>query len=357
MTYEHIALLFNILAAWISTAVHAWLVWQYHRQTARRRVIGTTAALTAVSLIFAATYTDIAINESHYLFLAQNVLRSAVGVSLVIVSVTSVLVYQYHRDSIAAARQAYEAEIRDAERETTIQRMMAARSERERVLSNLQRQIINNVGHELRTPVTIIIGYIEMLLAGDFGDYPPPFEPPFNSIHANTKRINIIVKRMLVFLRDVEPEPFDLYDLVYSIASSEEVWIATRKAPGAVTITCDGSGVVIEADRDKTKTAVFELIHNALKFSPDGETVSVTVTDDGDAAVVRVQDHGVGIAKKDNQKIFEPFVQVNMETTRPFEGTGMGLTVVKSVAESHGGYVEVGSEAGNGAVFTMVIPK
>ena len=198
-----------------------------------------------------------------------------------------------------------------------------------------------------------------MILSGEFGVLGESLNPPMTSIQKNTRRINLIVRRMLAFLRDLEMEPFDIVELVASIADSDDVWLATRRNPDEVTVTAvHGNGIVIEADKGKVETAVFELIHNAIKFTSGGGEVTVSVVeDDEECVVVVVGDTGIGIARKDHQRIFEPFVQLRMDMARPFEGTGTGLSVVKSIAERHGGYVDVASAPGDGSVFRLVLPK
>jgi len=326
LSFNIIALYFNVVAGFCSIAIHAWLAVVYVRLGARRRAI-LMYGICIISIAFSIIYILILLYPEWYLFLAQNLFRVTIGATLIVMSLSSLLVYRFHQEEIVGTAE----------------------------LQKVKNQIINNVGHEIRTPITIIIGYVELLLAGEFGLYPDAIKSPLDSIHNNSKRINIIVRRMLTLLRAYDPEQFDLLSLVCNIADGDEVWISTRRKLGSSNIVCGGADITIYADKDKIFTAAFEMIHNAIKFS-SGD-IRVTILSESEYAKIIVHDDGIGINPEHHALIFEPFVQLRMDTSRPYEGTGMGLTVVQHVAELHRGHIEVESKLGGGATFTLVLPK
>ena len=113
--------------------------------------------------------------------------------------------------------------------------------------------------------------------------------------------------------------------------------------------------VTLNADRDRLAQVVGNLLSNAVKYSPDGGEVRVTVRNGGSEAVVEVADEGVGIADEDTERIFEKFFRTDDASTS-VGGTGLGLAVAREIVQTHGGTIDVESEPGHGAVFTVRLP-
>ncbi|MCC7576086.1 MAG: HAMP domain-containing histidine kinase, partial [Methanomethylovorans sp.] len=112
----------------------------------------------------------------------------------------------------------------------------------------------------------------------------------------------------------------------------------------------------IQADKLKFRQIMYNLVSNAIKFSEPGGHVYIEGTVSGTTFQFRVKDEGIGISKADQLKIFDPFTQIDPSSTRKYEGTGLGLTLVKKFVELHGGYVWVESEPGKGSIFSFIIP-
>ncbi len=238
-------------------------------------------------------------------------------------------------------------------------RVMERRREAElMLLEEVRKQALTNLSHELRTPLTAILGYVRMMLAGDLGEYDERMYDPLTSVESNARRINIIARRAILLASDsLHMSEFSLTGLVEDVVRRDDVWLATRRAPDSITLefTSDGPAIVT-ADMDQVELAVFDLINNAIKFTDLGGKIHVSVFACDDWATTEVQDNGIGIEKRHHLKIFDQLYQVNMSSSRPFEGAGFGLAVVKEVAERHAGYVEVESELGKGSLFRLVIP-
>ncbi|MCB1719457.1 MAG: ATP-binding protein, partial [Candidatus Competibacteraceae bacterium] len=129
----------------------------------------------------------------------------------------------------------------------------------------------------------------------------------------------------------------------------------TRRDPKDIIITSDiPENLPVIGDTEMLRTAVFELLNNAIKFGATAIHLAMFV-EDGEVVTV-VRDNGIGISRKFHRQIFEPLYQVRMDSQRPYEGAGMGLAVVASVASAHDGHAFVVSRLGQGATFTFIVP-
>jgi len=246
--------------------------------------------------------------------------------------------------------------------------------ERMQEVDRLKSNFLATVSHELRTPLTSVIGYSEMLLEGLAGPLSPEQRDYVQIImekgdHLLTLITGLLdVSRMDTGTPTLSLEPIALPELCASILSAlaplarrKRVELRAEPAPEAPRA---------HADREKLRQVLFNLLSNAIKFTPEGGRVLLSIDsgtlareDDlgstapvGDGVRIRVADSGIGIAPEQQVRIFEPFFQVDSSSTREYGGTGLGLTLVKSYVEAHGGRVWVESELGRGSVFTVTLP-
>ena len=234
--------------------------------------------------------------------------------------------------------------------------------------NRMKDEFLATTSHELRTPLNAIIGFSELLAAGQAGPLNPTQKQYasviFDSGHHLLALINDILDlskldAVMVFL---EPNTIRLpqllqnsLTLVKGRAFKHRITLALRIAPG-VDEMC--------ADERRLKQILYNLLSNAVKFTPDGGQVTLSArrarrTRDGsevEAVEFAVTDTGIGIAAGDMDKLFQPFVQVDAALSRRYEGSGLGLVMVKRLAELHGGGVEVQSESGKGSCFTVWLP-
>jgi signal transduction histidine kinase len=112
----------------------------------------------------------------------------------------------------------------------------------------------------------------------------------------------------------------------------------------------------VVADKDAIEQAVLNLLHNAMKYTGDSRDIEIVLKKDGDFAVISVADHGFGIRDEDRARIFEKFVRIESPQNARIPGTGLGLTIVRHIAEAHGGRIEVESRPGQGSTFSFRIP-
>jgi signal transduction histidine kinase/DNA-binding response OmpR family regulator len=249
---------------------------------------------------------------------------------------------------IAAAlanAQAYEEEKRRAE-----------------VLSELDRAkttFFSNVSHEFRTPLTLMLGPIEELLATSGPT--DPSRPQLELVHRNGMRLLRLVNSLLDFSR-IEAgrmranfEPTDLSAFSAEIASAFRGVI--EKAGLRFTIDCRKLSQPIYVDRDMWEKILLNLLSNAFKFTmAGGITVSVSESGDKAAALVRIADTGIGIAQDEQSRLFERFHRVEGAQGRSFEGTGIGLALVQELARLNGASIAVESTFGQGTTFTVSVP-
>jgi signal transduction histidine kinase len=227
--------------------------------------------------------------------------------------------------------------------------------EQHRQLADLKRLIISNVSHELKTPLAIALGYATMILDGTFGEVATHLHEPISTVHLSTRRMNAVVERMVNTWREPSLQPTDIATIGRQALSDPDIWLNVRRDPAEISLTSDiPDHLFVVGDTEMLRTAVVQLLNNAIKFR--ASQVDLAMYEEDGEIVTRVRDNGIGISRKYQRDIFEPLYQVRMDTKRPFEGAGMGLAVVASVARAHDGHAYVVSRLGNGASFFFVIP-
>jgi signal transduction histidine kinase len=236
-----------------------------------------------------------------------------------------------------------------------------------REANDLKKAFIKVASHELRTPLTIVMGLSD--LGRQTPDVPTQVNQWLDRIHIASARLNdrvdLMIKLLLAdhFERPLARTPAALADLVHAAAADVNIFIAQRQQTLEVDIPADLGTIYVE--EDKIRDSVFQLLVNAIKFTPDGGTISITakrLTDGG--AEIQVSDTGVGIDPASLAHIFEPFftrfdVSRHASGVCEFDrrGLGLGLSLVKAFVELHGGRVRVDSEVNRGSTFTITLPE
>lgn len=248
---------------------------------------------------------------------------------------------QAHRDLAARAQQLQDAYNKLAEAE------------------QMRDQIIQNLSHELRTPMTFLKGYTELLLDRSFGPLPPALHGPLEIVSQKTDTVVRLVER-IVSLQTVRPEtlavePLGLTELIQEAVNR---WMSQLQQAGIeIWVDLPVGLPFIAADRSHMGEALDNLLSNACKFNRAGGQVVIRLRADHDAIHVEVADTGIGIPPDKLSKVFDRFYQVDGTTKRRFGGTGVGLALVKQVIEAHGGRVWAESPGlGQGSTFHLVLP-
>jgi len=223
-------------------------------------------------------------------------------------------------------------------------------------VDHVRRDFISNVSHELRTPIASIGALVETLELGDLeADEQAAF---LGRIREQVDRMALLTNELLDLSRiesgaiHLEPQRFDLRSAV----AEAQAGLAPRLEARNVRIDGpDGDPPPVEADRTAAVRIVSNLLDNALKFSPDGSTITIDVRDEDPLVAVEVCDDGPGIAAQDIDRVFERFYKA--EHSRADGGAGLGLAIVKHLVQAHGGTVAARNEAGRGAAMTVRLPK
>jgi len=223
----------------------------------------------------------------------------------------------------------------------------------------LKDEMVQNISHELRTPLTFVKGYVELLLVEEAGALSDKQKDYLKIVVDKTDAVTRLVSD-IIFLQQADRVPG-------KVASISLANLARRALRGcAATVEDAGLTLVADIPDDLSPVAgdagrlvqVFDnLLNNAIKFSPKGGQISVTIKDAGPMLQVSVSDQGIGISKDQQERIFERFYQVDGSTRRRFGGVGLGLAIVKRIVESHNGRVWVESEPGKGSRFCFTVPK
>lgn len=228
-----------------------------------------------------------------------------------------------------------------------------------RRLENMRTEFVQNVSHELKTPLALIRMNADTLLDWALED-PEENRQMLHNIEEQCDQLNNLIQDLLHLARidstrdAFELHPVDLDEVLEScveelagMSRTREIDLATEPAPARVTVLAHESGL----------TTVFKnLLANALHYTPEGGRVVARWRTDGDVAVVEVADTGIGIAPEDQQRIFERFFRVDKARSQDAGGTGLGLSIVKHLVQQFDGSVGVQSELGRGTTFTIRIP-
>jgi two-component system phosphate regulon sensor histidine kinase PhoR len=225
-------------------------------------------------------------------------------------------------------------------------------------IEELRKDFISNASHELRTPVTSIKLLLESLLSGA-KDEPELRDEFLNDLSNEVDRLHQLVNDLLdiaklesgkkeIYRTNIELDYFlkEVFSTITPIARSKNINL----------IIPDTSNLKINADKNKLRQVLVNLLNNAVKFTPSDGTVKLEVKKLEGAYEFRVIDTGIGIPQEDQKHIFDKFYRVNKERSRIIGGSGLGLTIVKEIVSAHGGSIHVESKPGN-TIFTFRIPQ
>lgn len=214
--------------------------------------------------------------------------------------------------------------------------------------------------HEMRAPLTSIVGYAELLSEDLEGSSPLTDEERsrfLEIVNRSSRRLLRLVGDLL-FVARVESGGLEMEDEAFDLARPvQESLEAARPRAAAASLTLAGTvegPLRVRGDEGRIGQALDNLIANAIKFTPEGGSVTVRAAGSRHGAVVEVRDTGVGIPPEDRDRIYDRFFRGSRGDS--VEGVGLGLVITRAIIEGHGGHVEVESEAGRGSTFRVVLP-
>lgn len=223
-------------------------------------------------------------------------------------------------------------------------------------MEELRQEFISNVSHEIGSPLTSIMGFAKALKSGTLD--PGERERYLDIIETECVRLSKLSDNLMKLAvldsakSPVHPAVYRLdKQLISLILACEPQWEAKD-----IEMNLEPEEVVITADEDLMSQVWLNLLHNAIKFAPQGGRISIAISLEGGYAAVRVADNGPGIALEDQPRIFERFYKADKSRTRSGGGSGLGLSIAHKIVEMHGGSITVDSRPGEGAVFTVLLP-
>ncbi|MFS8065554.1 MAG: response regulator, partial [Byssovorax sp.] len=257
--------------------------------------------------------------------------------------------------------QAQDEELRAQSEELTAgQGELELRNEELGRASRLKSDFLASMSHELRTPLNAVIGFSDLLLAGDYGALDPAQEPVIRDVLGAGHQLLTLINDVLDLSKieagrvEVSAVPIDIAataaqgcKLLASAAARKSVRLINRVPEGVL---------FAAADPDRLRQVVVNLLSNAVKFTPEGGSVMIEAAAEGGRVRLSVIDTGIGIAAADVPKLFVPFTQIDSGYARRFQGTGLGLSICKRLIELMGGDIGLTSELGKGTTLSLTLP-
>ncbi len=228
---------------------------------------------------------------------------------------------------------------------------------RQRQTDSMRRDFISNVSHELRTPLAALKALTETLQDGALND-PPAAQRFLSQMETEVEALSLMVAELLELSRiesgrvPLALKPTRPLDIV--APACERLMLQAERAHLALSLDCPDDLPLVLADAARAEQVVVNLLHNAVKFTPEGGSVAVSAAAQGQAVRFSVADSGTGIESDDLPRIFERFYKA--DRARSTSGTGLGLAIARHLVEAHGGKIWAESEPGKGSTFTFTIP-
>ncbi|TGC09395.1 ATP-binding protein [Methanolobus halotolerans] len=221
-------------------------------------------------------------------------------------------------------------------------------------------EFLANMSHELRTPLNSVIGFSEILLDETFGSLNKKQMRHVKNISTSGKHLLSLINDILD-LSKIEAGKMDLNleeFCISSVAGDTITILSPLALKNNVTVRNEiSASITVRSDKGKIRQIFYNLISNAIKFTPDNGCITVGAEVLNEVVHVIVKDTGIGISPEDVDKLFQPFRQIDSSYIRKYDGTGLGLALVKKLVEMQGGTIQVESEVGRGSKFVFTIPE
>ncbi|MFA7745645.1 two-component system histidine kinase PnpS [Salinicoccus roseus] len=229
-----------------------------------------------------------------------------------------------------------------------------------RRLEKMRSDFVANVSHELKTPVTSVRGFSETLMSGEVTDEETT-KQFLKIIHDESQRLDRLIRDLLNLSKierqkmPLNLETLNMTALVHEVSVTLQGAIEEKQTK--LVLPDPSKDVYLQGDEDRLRQIVLNLVGNAINYTAEGGTVTVSLKENVEKVRLIIQDDGIGIPEESLPRIFERFYRVDRARSRHSGGTGLGLAIVKHLIESHHGEIEVESREGEGTTFTVILPK
>jgi signal transduction histidine kinase len=231
-------------------------------------------------------------------------------------------------------------------------------------VNDLKTQFMANISHELRTPINVILAALQMshnlIYDGDLADIKGKLTKYNDTMKQNSYRLIRLINNLIDITRidsgffNLKLTNVNIVSIVEEITLSVASFIESRNIE--LVFDTDVEERITACDPDKIERVIFNILSNAIKFTDAGGKITVNIFDGAENINISIKDTGIGISEENQKKIFERFLQVDDSLSRNHEGSGIGLSLVKSFVEMHGGEIFVESTYGKGSNFIIKIP-
>ena len=228
-------------------------------------------------------------------------------------------------------------------------------------LDKLKAEFVSIASHELKTPINVVLGYLQLLEEGIYGPLTPEQKDIHVTLESQVQSLGRLVQQLLDISRfeaggsKLEPHPFPLSPFLDEMEQSFQV-LAHQRGIRFMVMRRDGLPAEVTWDRDRMSEVLGNLLSNAFKFTERGGEVELSVDTNDDMVHIDVRDTGAGIAQDQLPHVFEKFYQADNQKSASAKGTGLGLAIAKNIVEAHHGTISCESTAGVGTTFAIALP-
>jgi len=222
-----------------------------------------------------------------------------------------------------------------------------------------QQRFIADASHELRTPLAVLRGETEVALGKT--RTVEEYQESLTLIQEEAERLSRIVEDLFILARQpiesptaLIKEPVSLTEVVKDCARAAQV-LAVRKGV-RLKLENDSTSIALNADEELIKRMILNLLDNAVKYTPEGGEISLALEKHNGSAEIVVRDTGIGLSERDQQRVFDRFYRVDKARSRALGGAGLGLSIVRTIVEAHGGEITIESATNQGTTFTVSLP-
>jgi signal transduction histidine kinase len=246
------------------------------------------------------------------------------------------------------------------ERERVLRHLLEGLNRQIQEVNQRKSEFVTLVSHELQTPLTSMMGYIELLLEGQGGPLAKRQREWVGIVGDNADRLMALIDDLLDIARieagriELKRTPLDLVPLIQEVARAlrpqlegKDQWFSLELAEALPAVV---------GDADRVRQILTNLLSNALKYTPSGGRITITARGDAGRVRVAVQDTGIGLAPEDQAQLFTPFFRAQNDATQGVGGTGLGLAITRALVELHGGAITATSAPGQGSTFSFTLP-